>query len=127
MVVRVKSSKRTALLWSCYIAEFERDLIRERTSAGRVSAKKRGVRFGRPEKMNESQKSLASRLLQEGKSASEVAKTFNVHKATICRLPDYAEWTAYQWRNYVMEEDFWSDRFSIENRWKSIENGKISS
>ena len=68
------------------IAEFERDLIRERTGAGRVAAKKRGVRFGRPEKMNEEQKLLAKRLLQEDKSVSEVAKTFNVHKATIYRL-----------------------------------------
>jgi DNA invertase Pin-like site-specific DNA recombinase len=68
------------------IAEFERDLIRERTSAGRVAAKKRGVRFGRPEKMNEEQKSLAKRLLQEDKSVREIAKTFNVHKATIYRL-----------------------------------------
>jgi DNA invertase Pin-like site-specific DNA recombinase len=32
------------------IAEFERDLIRERTSAGREAAQKRGVRFGRPPK-----------------------------------------------------------------------------
>lgn len=68
------------------IAEFERDLIRERTGAGRIAAKKRGVRFGRPEKMNDEQKSLAKRLLQENKSVSEVAKTFNVHKATIYRL-----------------------------------------
>lgn len=68
------------------IAEFERDLIRERTSSGRLAAKQRGVRFGRPEKMNEEQKSLAVRLLQEGKSVSEIAKTFNVHKATIYRL-----------------------------------------
>lgn len=68
------------------IAEFERDLIRERTGAGRVAAKQRGVRFGRPEKMNEEQKLLAKRLLQEDKSVSEVAKTFNVHKATIYRL-----------------------------------------
>jgi DNA invertase Pin-like site-specific DNA recombinase len=70
------------------IAEFERDLIRERTGAGRVAAKKRGVRFGRPEKMNEEQKFLAKRLLQEDKSVSEVAKTFNVHKATIYRLQE---------------------------------------
>ena len=28
------------------IAEFERDLIRERTGAGRVDAQERGVRFG---------------------------------------------------------------------------------
>ncbi len=68
------------------IAEFERALIRERTGAGRVAAQKRGVRFGRPKKMNEEQKLLAKRLLQEDKSVSEVAKTFNVHKATIYRL-----------------------------------------
>ena len=70
------------------IAEFERDLIRERTGAGRVAAQQRGVRFGRPEKMNEEQKLLAKRLLQEEKSVSEIAKTFNVHKATIYRLLD---------------------------------------
>ena len=46
------------------IAEFERDLIRERTGAGRVAAKQRGVRFGRPKKMNEEQKLLAKRLLR---------------------------------------------------------------
>ena len=71
------------------LAEFERDLIRERTGAGRVAAKQRGVRFGRPEKMNEEQKLLAKRLLQEDKSVSEIAKTFNVHKATIYRLQDF--------------------------------------
>lgn len=38
--------------------------------------------------MNEEQKSLAKRLLQEDKSVNEVAKTFNVHKATIYRLQD---------------------------------------
>jgi len=32
------------------IAEFERDLIRERTGGGRAEAKRRGVRFGRPKK-----------------------------------------------------------------------------
>lgn len=68
------------------IAEFERDLIRERTGAGRLAARKRGVRFGRPEKMNAEQKILAQRLLQEDSSVSEIAKTFNVHKATIYRL-----------------------------------------
>jgi DNA invertase Pin-like site-specific DNA recombinase len=33
------------------IAEFGRDLIRERTGAGRADAHKRGVRFGRPKKI----------------------------------------------------------------------------
>ena len=68
------------------IAEFERDLIRERTGAGRVNARKRGVRFGRPLKMNLDQKKLAARLLAEGKSVRDVARTFSVHPATIYRL-----------------------------------------
>jgi DNA invertase Pin-like site-specific DNA recombinase len=68
------------------IAEFERDLIRERTSVGRTLAMERGVRFGRPKKINESQKSLTLRLLQEGKSVNEIARTFNVHSTTIYRL-----------------------------------------
>jgi DNA invertase Pin-like site-specific DNA recombinase len=38
------------------IAEFERDLIRERTGAGRVIAKANGVRFGRPRKLNTEQR-----------------------------------------------------------------------
>ncbi len=70
------------------IAEFERDLIRERTSAGRKEALIRGVRFGRPKKLNNEQKILAVRLFQEDKSISEIAKTFNVHNSTIYRLFD---------------------------------------
>jgi len=68
------------------IAEFERDLIRERTGAGREDAHKRGVRFGRPTKMNENQRKLAQRLLKEGKSVREVARTFSVHPATLYRI-----------------------------------------
>ena len=68
------------------IAEFERDLIRERTGAGRADAKKRGVRFGRPKKMNADQRDLAQRLLKEGKSVREVARSFSVHPATLYRI-----------------------------------------
>jgi DNA invertase Pin-like site-specific DNA recombinase len=68
------------------IAEFERDLIRERTGAGREAARKRGVRFGRPRKLSLDQEQLARRLVLEGKSASDIARTFNVHAATIYRL-----------------------------------------
>jgi DNA invertase Pin-like site-specific DNA recombinase len=67
------------------IAEFERELIRERTGAGRIAAKQRGVRFGRPSRLTEDQAALASRLLDEGRSAREVATMFGVHKATIYR------------------------------------------
>jgi DNA invertase Pin-like site-specific DNA recombinase len=67
------------------LAEFERALIRERTGMGRIAALKRGVRFGRPSRLSPDQALLARRLLEEGKSAKEVAKTFGVHKATIYR------------------------------------------
>lgn len=67
------------------IAEFERDLIRERTSAGRTEAKKRGVPFGRPQKLTNEQKKLVQRLLREGKSVKQVAETFEVHASTIYR------------------------------------------
>lgn len=68
------------------IAEFERDLIRERTKAGRVAARDRGVSFGRPRKLNPEQVKLAQRLISEGKSVRQIAETFNVHAATIYRL-----------------------------------------
>lgn len=70
------------------IAEFERDLIRERTGVGRAAAKVRGVRFGRPNKLNQDQKLLVKRLVLEDKSINEIAKILNVHKSTIYRLKD---------------------------------------
>jgi len=54
------------------IAEFERDPIRERTSAGREAAQKRGVRFGRPRKLSVDQQRPARRLVLEGKAVSEM-------------------------------------------------------
>jgi len=73
------------------LAEFERELIRERTGTGRVAAMKRGVRFGRPSSLKADQAALARRLLDEGKSAKEVAKTFGVHRATIYRAITFRE------------------------------------
>jgi DNA invertase Pin-like site-specific DNA recombinase len=37
------------------LAEFERELIRERTGTGRVAAMKRGVRFARPSSLRQSE------------------------------------------------------------------------
>lgn len=67
------------------IAEFERDLIRERTGSGKAAALKRGVKFGRPLKITEEQLALISRLRAEGKSIKVLAKTFSVHPTTIYR------------------------------------------
>lgn len=68
------------------IAEFERTLILSRTDDGRKAAKARGVSFGRPRKMRPDQRELARELIREGKSITAVARTFNVHPATIYRL-----------------------------------------
>jgi len=53
---------------------------------GREAAMKRGVRFGRPGKLNPEQQRQILRLLGKGKPVQEVAKTFGVHTATIYRL-----------------------------------------
>jgi DNA invertase Pin-like site-specific DNA recombinase len=72
------------------IAEFERSLILKRTAEWRKAAMARGVAFGRPKKMRPDQAELARQLVLEGKSISAVARTFNVHPATIyrCIEPD---------------------------------------
>ena len=67
------------------IAEFERELIHERTGAGRVSAKARGVRFGRPPKLAADQIALARRLIAEGTSVPEASRILKVHHATLYR------------------------------------------
>lgn len=68
------------------MAEFERDLIRDRTSAGRREAKVRGVKFGRPSKVTPAQMKLIKRLLAEGQSIRQVADTFDIHYTTLYRL-----------------------------------------
>ena len=70
------------------IAEFERTLILSRTQDGRLAAQARGVAFGRPKKMLPDQQELARELVRDGKSISAVARTFNVHPATIYRVLD---------------------------------------
>lgn len=67
------------------IAEFERELIHQRTSSGRIAAKARGVRFGRPSKLTTDQIALGERLIGEGTSVREAAKLLKCHHATLYR------------------------------------------
>ncbi len=67
------------------IAEFEPNLIRERTSIGRASAKERGVKFGRPPTISNEQKEIIIKLREEVKSVKEIAKIFQIHRASIYR------------------------------------------
>ena len=70
------------------IAEFERSLILTRTQEGREAAQARGGAFGRPSKLREDQKEVVRDLVKNGQSIAAVARTFNVHPATIYRCLD---------------------------------------
>lgn len=67
------------------IAEFERSLILTRTQEGREAAQARGVAFGRPSKLKHDQKQAVRDLVKNGQSIASVARTFNVHPATVYR------------------------------------------
>jgi DNA invertase Pin-like site-specific DNA recombinase len=68
------------------IAEFERELIRSRTSEGRARAKARGVRFGRKPKLTAHQVQEALARRQAGKALSEIGRSYNVNHSTNSRL-----------------------------------------
>jgi DNA invertase Pin-like site-specific DNA recombinase len=68
------------------IAEFERELIRERTGEGRKRAMARGVRFGRPSKLDSFQKTEALARIDRGDSLADIARSFRVDATTIGRL-----------------------------------------
>lgn len=66
------------------LAEFERELIRERTKAGLAAARARGRKGGRPAKLNAERLRIAQRLLKDPASTiSEVARTLGVHRSTL--------------------------------------------
>jgi DNA invertase Pin-like site-specific DNA recombinase len=68
------------------LAEFERDLIRNRTSEGRERAKARGVKLGRKPKLTPHQRREALRRKRDGEAVREIARSYNVHNSTISRL-----------------------------------------
>lgn len=75
------------------LAEFERDLIRERTRAGLSAARARGRQGGRPKGMSKDTlaKAQAVRTLYNSreKTASEIGKLLGISRATVYR---YLAW-----------------------------------
>ena len=67
------------------LAEFERDLIRERTRAGMKAAKKRGKHVGRPKALSAGQVQHMWELLAAGKTQREVAELLGVSANTVGR------------------------------------------
>ena len=76
---------RMVLTFFAGVAEFERSLIHERTSAGRAAAKAKGVRFGRPPALSAEQIAHARQLINDDKKPAEVARLLGVHRATLYR------------------------------------------
>jgi DNA invertase Pin-like site-specific DNA recombinase len=68
------------------LAEFERDLIRARTSEGRERAKARGVKLGRPFKLTAHQRKEARGRREKGETLMDIARSYNVSHSTISRL-----------------------------------------
>ncbi|AIV78663.1 hypothetical protein X994_2573 [Burkholderia pseudomallei] len=68
------------------VAEFERDLLIERTQAGMVRAKMEGKVFGRPSALSKQQQDEVRQLLSEGATVSGLARQYGTSRQTIMRL-----------------------------------------
>jgi DNA invertase Pin-like site-specific DNA recombinase len=68
------------------LAEFERDLIRERTNAGLVAARARGRTGGRPSVWSPEKLQTAQDLLAQGTDIATVSRILGVSRASIYRI-----------------------------------------
>lgn len=67
----------------CAVAEFEREIIRERVNAGLAAAKARGVKLGRPATVD---RETAVRMRAEGASIRKIAKQLDVSSTAIFNI-----------------------------------------
>jgi DNA invertase Pin-like site-specific DNA recombinase len=67
------------------VAQFERDVLRERTVAGLAAAKRRGEHLGRPFALTTAQVHEAKKMLARGESPNHVARVFRVGRSTLYR------------------------------------------
>lgn len=72
------------------VADFERDLIIERTQAGLARAKAEGKRLGRPTKTTEKDRQEIVQALSKGATVSELARTYGISRALVHNIRDAA-------------------------------------
>ncbi len=72
------------------VAEFERDLLIERTQAGLSRAKAAGKQFGRPPALNAEARADVVKRLAAGSNVSELARDFKTTRQTIMRIREAA-------------------------------------
>ena len=67
------------------IAEFERELIRERCEEGIERAKRKGTKFGRPSALDAGQRRRIAERYTAGETMAELAREYECGEATIWR------------------------------------------
>ena len=72
------------------VAEFERDLLIERTQAGLARAKAEGKAIGRPGALTDAQQDIIRDRLSKGESVAALAKELKTSRQTIMRARDRA-------------------------------------
>lgn len=72
------------------VADFERDLIIERTQAGQARARAEGKHMGRPSKTTDEQKQTIREALAKGASVSQVARDSKISRASVIAIRDAA-------------------------------------
>ena len=68
------------------VADFERELIVERTQAGQARARAEGKHMGRPRKTSESQRAEIRSRLESGSSVSQLAREYAISRASIISI-----------------------------------------
>ena len=67
------------------IAEYERELVRERTALKLEHARKSGRKFGRPPKLNAEEAALARRMKSTGETAATICRGLGIGRTTLYR------------------------------------------
>ena len=68
------------------LAEYERELIKERTALKRAASRANGTKFGRPRKVDDAEHiATAQRMKADGHTARAIAKYLGVSRATLYR------------------------------------------
>lgn len=70
------------------VAQFERDLLIERTQSGLARAKSQGKTLGRPPALSKDQKAAVRKKIKNGEPISAIARQFNISRQTIMRVRD---------------------------------------